>query len=118
MDLSIVTSQANEKKITPPIMYTFEKSKIIEKRVDQLNEGYRSTIEDIIKKENITCNSTKAVWVDGFMMLDNTTTCSAAGVKVDLTGKKTHYYENKLCVSGKAVLNYIPCSAAKDFNMI
>jgi DNA-directed RNA polymerase subunit K/omega len=54
MDLSIVTSQANEKKITPPIMYTFEKSKIIEKRVDQLNEGYRSTIEDIIKKENIT----------------------------------------------------------------
>ena len=72
----------------------------------------------IIKKENITCNSTKAVWVDGFMMLDNTTTCSAAGVKVDLTGKKTHYYENKLCISGKAVLNYIPCSAAKDFNMI
>lgn len=38
---------------TPPILTTFEKVKIITERVNQLNRGYKSTIEDVIKKENL-----------------------------------------------------------------
>ena len=40
-------------KITPPMMTTFEKVKIISERVKQLDKGYKSTIENIIKREKI-----------------------------------------------------------------
>ena len=42
-----------EKKITLPVMTTAEKVNVISGRIRQLNMGYKSTIEDILEKENI-----------------------------------------------------------------
>ena len=42
-----------EKKITLPVMSVYEKVNIISARMKQLNSGFRSTIEDILKEENI-----------------------------------------------------------------
>ena len=40
-------------KITPPIMYIFEKTEIIKKRVKQLNDGYKTTIPDLVREKGI-----------------------------------------------------------------
>jgi DNA-directed RNA polymerase subunit K/omega len=43
-----------QEKETVPYMTIFEKSKIIEGRVKQIDDGYKSTIEDIVEKEGLT----------------------------------------------------------------
>ena len=43
-----------KEKITPPIMSSFEMTQVISKRIKQLDKGYKSTIENTIKEENIT----------------------------------------------------------------
>lgn len=43
----------SEKKITSPVMTIYEKVRVISERVKQLDNGYKSTIEDIIKEKNI-----------------------------------------------------------------
>ena len=48
-----VTSKYIKEKKTPPIMTSFEKTCYIAKRVIQLNNGFKSTIEDIIEKEGL-----------------------------------------------------------------
>jgi DNA-directed RNA polymerase subunit K/omega len=47
------TSKYLKEKKTPPIMNSFEKNCYIAKRVIQLNNGFKSTIEDVIEKEGI-----------------------------------------------------------------
>ncbi len=42
-----------ETKKTPPVMSDFEKVKVISERVTQLNKGYKSTIEDVIKEKKL-----------------------------------------------------------------
>ena len=43
----------NEKKITSPIMTIYEKVGVISRRVEMLENGYKTTIEEVIKKEGI-----------------------------------------------------------------
>lgn len=43
----------NEVKITPPIMYLFEKAEIIKSRVRQLDEGFKTTIPDLVRERGI-----------------------------------------------------------------
>lgn len=43
----------NEVKITPPIMYMFEKSDIIRLRVRQLDDGYKTTIPEMVKEKGL-----------------------------------------------------------------
>ena len=57
-DFSIINDQETnltftEKKITSPIMTVYEKVGVISRRVEMLDNGYKSTIEEIIKKEGI-----------------------------------------------------------------
>ena len=42
-----------KEKKTPPIMTSFEKTSYIAKRVIQLNNGFKSTADDVIKKEGL-----------------------------------------------------------------
>lgn len=44
-------------KITPPIMYSFEKTEVIKRRAKQIEKQYKSTIEDVLGIENITKSS-------------------------------------------------------------
>ena len=58
-DLSILEDKENrlkftEKKITSPIMTIYEKVRVISERIKQIDNGHRSTIEEIIKERNIT----------------------------------------------------------------
>ena len=41
------------KKKTPPVMSDFEKVKVISERVMQINKGYKSNIEDVIKEKKL-----------------------------------------------------------------
>tara|TARA_R110001592_G_scaffold164575_3_gene398740 strand:+ start:811 stop:1158 length:348 start_codon:yes stop_codon:yes gene_type:complete len=57
-DFSIINDQEtnltfSEEKITSPIMTVYEKVGVISRRVKMLDDGYKSTIEEIIKKEGI-----------------------------------------------------------------
>lgn len=49
----VTTSRYLKEKKTPPIMTSFEKNCYMAKRIIQLNNGYKSTIEDVIEKEGI-----------------------------------------------------------------
>lgn len=42
-----------KEKKTSPVMTTYEKSAIIAERVKQLNNSYKTTIEDIVEKEKL-----------------------------------------------------------------
>jgi len=42
------------KKETLPYMTIFEKANVIKKRAEQLDNGYKSNIENIVKKEGLT----------------------------------------------------------------
>lgn len=53
-DFGILTDLPNEVKITPPTMNIFEKAEIIKWRVRQLDNGYKTTIEDVVKELNLT----------------------------------------------------------------
>lgn len=44
----------NEKNITLPVMTRYEKSVIISKRIKQLDNNYKTTIPEIVKKEKLT----------------------------------------------------------------
>lgn len=57
-DFSITNDQEknltfSEDKITSPIMTVYEKVGVISRRVEMLDNGYKSTIEEVIKKEGI-----------------------------------------------------------------
>ena len=49
----VTTSKYLKEKKTPPITTSFEKNCYIAKRVIQLNNGFRSTIEDVIEQEGL-----------------------------------------------------------------
>ena len=58
-DLSVLENKETslkftEKKITSPVMTIYEKVRIISERTKQIDNGYKSTIEEIIKEKNIT----------------------------------------------------------------
>jgi len=55
-EIDILSKNKNiklEKKITLPVMFRYEKSDIISKRIKLLDKKYKTTIPEIIKKEGI-----------------------------------------------------------------
>ena len=52
--LKVSSSKYVKEKKTPPIMTSFEKTSYIAKRVIQLNNGFKSMIDDVIEKEGIS----------------------------------------------------------------
>lgn len=49
--MSGIIGNEDPERISLPIMTIYEKAEIIKKRVKQLNNGYKSTIEDTIKQK-------------------------------------------------------------------
>ena len=52
--MSTILGDADQEKIDLPMMTNFEKATSIKKRVKQLNNGYKSTVEDIVKEKKLT----------------------------------------------------------------
>ena len=68
-DNDIISDDKNNKedlklsleKITLPVLTKYEKSMIISKRAKQLDNGYKTTIPEVVKNENITKSSDIAI---------------------------------------------------------
>ena len=52
--MSAILGDADQEKLDLPRMTNFEKATLIKKRVKQLNNGYKSTMEDIVKENKLT----------------------------------------------------------------
>ncbi len=52
--MSGIIGKEDPDRITLPVMTIYEKADMIKKRVRQLNNGYKSTVEDTIKEKRLT----------------------------------------------------------------
>lgn len=52
--MSGIIGKEDQERISLPIMTIYEKAELIKKRVKQLNNGYKSTIEDVVFEKGLT----------------------------------------------------------------
>lgn len=51
--MSAILGDSDQEKLDLPMMTNFEKATLIKKRVKQLNNGYKSTVEDLVKEKKL-----------------------------------------------------------------
>ena len=52
--IDIIETKERTKKITAPVMTIYEKIDILTQRVNQLNNGYKTTVPDQVRANNLT----------------------------------------------------------------